>query len=130
MPPTTRPSGGMITSATSDETILPKAAPITTPTARSTTLPREMKSRNSLTMLMGIPWLEKGEDQRRLGERVDLVRKWVERGGVGGALGRGGHRAGARILIVEQREAEPEAEVLEEGGGDTQLAHEARVLEG
>ena len=30
-------------------TILPKAAPMITPTARSTTLPRAMKARNSLT---------------------------------------------------------------------------------
>lgn len=37
-PPTNTPIGGMMTSATSEETILPKAAPITTPTARSITL--------------------------------------------------------------------------------------------
>jgi hypothetical protein len=40
--------GGMITSATSEETIFPKAAPMITPTARSTTLPRLTNDPNSL----------------------------------------------------------------------------------
>ena len=42
--------GGMMTSPTSDETILPNAAPITTPTARSRTLPRITNSLNSLAI--------------------------------------------------------------------------------
>src|SRR5882757_7572847 len=41
------PMTGMITSATSDETMLPKAAPMITPTARSTTLPRNANFLNS-----------------------------------------------------------------------------------
>jgi len=47
MPPMIRPSGGIRMSFTSEFTIAVKAAPITTPTARSTTLPRAMNSRNS-----------------------------------------------------------------------------------
>ena len=38
-PPVSRPSGGMRISFTSDLTIPPKAAPMITPTARSTALP-------------------------------------------------------------------------------------------
>src|SRR5215467_8745856 len=45
--PSKRPMGGIITSSTSDETIFPKAAPMITPTARSTTLPRIANSLNS-----------------------------------------------------------------------------------
>src|SRR5215813_5119604 len=41
---------GMMTSPTSDVTMAPKAAPIMTPTARSTTLPFIANSRNSLSM--------------------------------------------------------------------------------
>ena len=40
------------TSATSEETILPKAPPIITPTAMSTTLPRIAKSLNSFSMTL------------------------------------------------------------------------------
>src|SRR5580658_9680143 len=47
-PPVTRPIGGMITWSTRLLTIAPKDAPMITPTARSTTLPRAMNSRNSL----------------------------------------------------------------------------------
>src|SRR6185312_16964206 len=48
--PRMRPSGGMMMSLTSDVTILPKAAPMMTPMARSTTLPRMANSRNSRSM--------------------------------------------------------------------------------
>ena len=44
------PTGGMMTSLTSEVTIVPKAAPMMTPTARSTTLPRIANSLNSLNM--------------------------------------------------------------------------------
>src|SRR6204780_1014537 len=46
-PPIASPMGGMMTSATREFTILPKAPPITTPTARSTTLPFIANSLNS-----------------------------------------------------------------------------------
>ncbi|KAG0930935.1 hypothetical protein G6F40_014653 [Rhizopus arrhizus] len=46
--PISRPSGGMMIFSTSAVTILPKAAPITTPTARSMTLPRIANSLNSV----------------------------------------------------------------------------------
>ena len=39
VPPVTAPITGMITSPTSEDTMLPKAAPMITPIARSTTLP-------------------------------------------------------------------------------------------
>ena len=44
-----------MTSPTSEETILPKAAPMITPTARSTTLPFMANSLNSDAMLMAGP---------------------------------------------------------------------------
>jgi hypothetical protein len=44
------PMIGMMMSETSESTILPKAAPMITATARSTTLPFIAKSRNSLSM--------------------------------------------------------------------------------
>ncbi len=40
-----------MTSSTSDLTMVPKAPPITTPTARSITLPRIKNSRNSVPNL-------------------------------------------------------------------------------
>ena len=48
MRPRTSPIGGMMTLSTSVVTILPNAAPMITPTARSMTLPREMNSRKLL----------------------------------------------------------------------------------
>src|SRR4051812_20536729 len=45
-----RPIGGMMTPSTSVVTIFPNAAPMITPTARSTTLPRAMNSLNSFSM--------------------------------------------------------------------------------
>src|SRR5579883_2149076 len=48
--PRMRPSGGMMMSLTRELTILPKAAPMTMPTARSMTLPRMANSRNSFHM--------------------------------------------------------------------------------
>src|ERR1700730_6549143 len=52
--PINRPIGGMMTSATAELTILPNGAPITTPTARSMTLPFIANSLNSEARLMGI----------------------------------------------------------------------------
>jgi hypothetical protein len=50
MPERIRPMIGMNTSSTSDDTMAPNAAPMMTPMARSTTLPRSAKSLNSLNM--------------------------------------------------------------------------------
>lgn len=47
MPPSIRPMTGIIIPSTRDETILPNAAPITTATARSITLPRMANALNS-----------------------------------------------------------------------------------
>src|SRR5579864_4415609 len=55
-PPTARPTSGMIKSLTSESTILPKAPPMMTPTAKSTTLPLTAKSRNSLMKDMEPPY--------------------------------------------------------------------------
>ncbi len=46
------PSGGMMMFSTSEETILPKAAPTMTPTAMSTTLPFMANSLKSAPMPM------------------------------------------------------------------------------
>src|SRR4030095_14397647 len=48
--PRRRPMGGMSRSLTNEATTRPKAAPMTTPTASSTTLPRMMNSLNSFSM--------------------------------------------------------------------------------
>src|SRR5262249_19426081 len=53
MPPTSTPMGGIRISLTREETIFPKAAPMMTPTARSTTFPRMMKALNSLITDIG-----------------------------------------------------------------------------
>ncbi len=50
IPPVRTHTRGMMISPTTDETILPKAVPMTTPTARSMTFPFIAKSRNSLNM--------------------------------------------------------------------------------
>ena len=64
--PSSSPIGGMKIPSTSEVTILPKAAPITTATARSITLPRAMNSLNSLNMFGNMPstsgrWVERLE---------------------------------------------------------------------
>jgi hypothetical protein len=51
-PPNTAPIIGMIRSLTMESTILPKAAPMMTPTARSMALPLTANSLNSDTMPM------------------------------------------------------------------------------
>src|SRR5512132_552301 len=58
-PPKTRLTTGMIKSLTSESTILPNAAPMITPTARSTTLPLTANSRNSLMIDMLSPCLRR-----------------------------------------------------------------------
>src|SRR5687767_13670960 len=55
MRPSSSPSGGISTPSTSVVTILPNAAPMITPTARSMTLPRAMKSRNSFSIPAAFP---------------------------------------------------------------------------
>ena len=52
MLPTSGDSSGMIMSPTREATILPNAAPMTTPTARSMTLPFMANSLNSEAKLM------------------------------------------------------------------------------
>src|SRR4030042_4527677 len=54
MPPMSMPIGGIITSATNDETICPNAAPITIPTAISTTLPLTANALNSCSHFIAI----------------------------------------------------------------------------
>src|SRR5688500_16367824 len=56
---------GVRRSFTNAATTVPKAAPSTTATARSTTLPRMMKSRNSLSMLAAYPRAPAGNPEKR-----------------------------------------------------------------
>lgn len=53
--PNRAPVDGIRISLTNDVTIFPKAAPMTIPTARSTTLPRATNSLNSLNMVNNHP---------------------------------------------------------------------------
>src|SRR6185295_15344116 len=48
--PSASPIGGMITSSTSDFTMVPNAPPMMIPTARSSTFPRMTKALNSLSI--------------------------------------------------------------------------------
>src|ERR1700761_335801 len=64
MPPVIQPIGGMMIWSTSEVTILPNAPPITTPTARSMTLPRMAKVLNSCSMPMCFPSLLVGQRER------------------------------------------------------------------
>src|SRR5689334_6507491 len=50
LPPPIAPTIGVMMLATNDVTTAPNAAPMTTATARSTTLPRKMNALNSLNM--------------------------------------------------------------------------------
>ncbi len=50
--PSRAPTGGMMISFTSDDTILPNAPPMMTPTAMSITLPLRANSLNSLKNAM------------------------------------------------------------------------------
>src|SRR5690606_32315008 len=77
---------GMNTSPTSESTILPKAAPMITPMARSTTLPRNANCLNSLSM-RALP----GQSHRH----AEPVFGFVKRNGEG-ASGSGGLRVGPR----------------------------------
>ncbi len=52
-PPSSRPRGGIRMSETTDETILPKAAPMMMPTAISIMLPFIANSLNSFAIPMG-----------------------------------------------------------------------------
>src|SRR5438094_5212721 len=61
---------GMMTSPTSEVTMAPKAAPMMTPTARSTTLPFIANSRNSFSTLRPS---SRGSDETRAG-LVDQAR--------------------------------------------------------
>src|SRR5688572_16849765 len=59
-PPMTQPSAGITTASTNADTILPNAAPITMPTAMSSTLPFIANSLNSETRLMVFSGTKKG----------------------------------------------------------------------
>src|SRR6478609_1138152 len=69
MPPVTAPIIGMMTSPTSEFTMPENAAPMITPMARSTTLPRSANFLNSSSMAMSPP-LRHGRAQPSKGRRA------------------------------------------------------------
>src|SRR5436190_15931594 len=71
-PPKIAPMIGMMRSFTSESTILPKAAPMMTPTARSITLPLTAKERNSESIPIEILLFQSGYDARAFTERQPL----------------------------------------------------------
>src|SRR5260370_21530857 len=71
--PSSRPIGGIITSSTSEDTIFPKAAPIITPTAKSTTLPRMANSLNSLNTGFLLCSFDEGKRQPRADSKTPAV---------------------------------------------------------
>src|SRR5207248_1102801 len=101
---------GMMTSPTSEFTIAPKAAPMMTPIARSTTLPFIANSRNSFSTLepsVRSPGEEcamrtKSIDQAGMHHVAEhggvLARQLVEILAHRGALLRHPHHAGGRVL--------------------------------
>src|SRR6187399_130305 len=74
------PKIGMIMSPTSDSTIRPKAAPMITPMARSTTLPLTANSRNSSrTFIFCSSWAVPGP--LTIGQAGPIPKGWVGSGG-------------------------------------------------
>src|ERR1700687_2376274 len=59
--PSNLPIGGMIRSSTSEDTTLPKATAIITPTAKSKTLPRMANSLNSLSTVFLLCFFDEGK---------------------------------------------------------------------
>src|SRR5258708_16287452 len=80
--PRRRASGGIRTSLTNEVTMLPKAAPMMTPIARSTTLPRRANSRNSFHIAALLCWTA-GKNAFESGDRI--ARAALRRGGRGDA---------------------------------------------
>src|SRR5688572_25291845 len=68
------PISGMMTPSTRLDTILPNAAPITTPTARSTTLPRIAKVLNSASSPMASSGVAASCRRRRIAPSPDRER--------------------------------------------------------
>ena len=112
--------GGMTTWSTRLVTILPKAPPMITPTARSTTLPRAMKARNSVARDMsGFPAAAGRETcavSLAVGEA--LGQGWVQ----------GAVRGGPRADRGGQRTA-PAASVRREESARRAEATDARTLD-
>src|SRR5712692_11811270 len=141
--PRSRPMGGMRMSPTKDATILPKAAPMTTPTASSTTLPRMMNSLNSRSMwpssrsaadgLVGLPPQERRDIQVLFARHVTLG-AGVGRHPPAPVAGRGGAAAPGRPGHVHHlaRGLTRLLPLGEAGGdhGDPHLVLEARVDDG
>src|SRR4029078_8638508 len=80
-PPKMRPMIGMMMSVTSESTILPKAAPMITPMARSTTLPRNANFLNSWSICISPSGYAKPDEQSRDGQYRKGGRE-QDRGGV------------------------------------------------
>src|SRR5260221_711621 len=98
--PRIRPRGGISTSLTSEVTILPNAAPMMSPTARSTTLPRIAKSRNSFSM--SPPWTAFIEPvpARHRASLAEQLQELVERRDLGPAIGRRSRLGGEPLLEI------------------------------
>src|SRR6267154_5499503 len=114
MPPTSRPISGVKMSFTRLLTTAVKATPIMMPTARSITLPRMMKARNS--SIQAGRWTRNGAVVRSLmnilplwfsSERSNLFRERIYLGGGGGIAGDlddtepQRHRAGQRDAVAD-----------------------------
>src|SRR6185437_13542322 len=76
-----RPIIGMMMSVTSESTILPKAAPMITPMARSTTLPRNANFLNSWSMCIS-PSAHAKPDQQSRNRQHRKGGREQDRGGV------------------------------------------------
>src|SRR2546426_11564937 len=74
--PSSRPTGGMITSSTTDATIFPKAAPMMTPTAISMTLPRMANSLNSFSTDFLLYFFDEGQRRPRAETRFREGLSW------------------------------------------------------
>src|SRR4029079_15926863 len=79
--PKMRPMIGMMMSVTSESTILPKAAPMITPMARSTTLPRNANFLNSWSIVPSLSGHAKPDQQSRYRDHRKAGRE-QDRGGI------------------------------------------------
>src|ERR1700676_1045230 len=99
---------GMMMSPTSEVTIAPKATPMMTPTARSTTLPFMAKSRNSFSIRKPSPSTKRTGSAMARGfdDRASIDQAGVHHGAAyrcSGGLGHRHHRQPQRLIHLAQQ---------------------------
>src|SRR5258708_17605521 len=96
--PSSAPIGGMMMSSTKDKMIFPKAVPIMTPTAKSTTFPRIANSLNSFSTVFRLCFSIKASDSPR--RFPDFPEGSLLRGLYKRQTGNQGRGEGARFVLL------------------------------